>query len=166
MSYASILELIQDRLMGEDSADYYTEKEITAPAAVIPWENNPTQWDEANYPQPPRPYVAVDFADLPLDARDGQQTGTIEIGIKVVVDNFYQGRDDSADLNAYKDALGYADHIDALLHHYEGIQIVGYEKPLFARNLIVSTIRIRYEYRRSRSRLPWAAPPPPPDPEP
>lgn len=141
--------------MGEESEAFYIEKGMERPSNVIPWENNGTQFNEEEYPQPPRPYVALDFADIPLDLKEGIKEGFTEMTVIVVVDNFHQGRDNSDDLTDYLTVLEYGECIEELLDNYEGMETVGFRKPVFSGNLLMMPIRIRYQVRRQRSRLAW-----------
>lgn len=158
MSFASILQLIQGRVMAASTAEFYLDKNIEAPSDVIPWENNPTQWDESGEnPQPPRPYLAVEWGDIPLAQEGGFLSGHGEFTIKVVVDNFHQGRDSSEDKADYVTQLQYADHITDLLARYQGIEVLGLQRPVFAtkKNILIIGIRCRIESKRPAPRIAW-----------
>ena len=158
MSFASILQLVQTRVMAPSTAEYYTERAITAPSNVIPWENNPTQWNEsAESPQPPRPYLAVEWGDIPLAQESGWLSGHGEFIVKVVVDNFHEGRYTSEDKADYVEQLSYADDIVDLLSRYQGIEILGMQRPVFAtkKNVVIIGIRCRVETKRAAPRVAW-----------
>lgn len=157
MSFASILTLIQTRVMAPATAEYYTVKEIEAPTEVIPWQNNPTQWDESQFTQPPRPYLAVEWSDIPLVLMEGRKSGKAEFVVKVIVDNFHQGRHKAEDKTDYVAQLSYADHIEELLDLHQGIETLGFQRPLFAAkdNIMIIGIRCRWEIKQMRGRIAW-----------
>lgn len=167
MSFASILQTLQARILAPSTAEYYTLKSIQAPTEVIPWENNPLQWDESDYTQPPRPYLGVEWGDIPLRQGEGQLAGMGEFVVKVVLDNFHQGRNSSEDKADYVALLSYADTIADLLVNHAGIEVIGMQRPLFAvkKNIVIIGIRCRIETRRQIGRVAWK-PTPAPDPEP
>ncbi|AEL24345.1 hypothetical protein [Cyclobacterium marinum] len=152
MSYTSILQQLQGRLI-DDSTTFYTQRNIEIPNDVIPWET--VNFDEDNDTQPPRPYIGVDFSDMPLDYFEGKKTGFTEFKIMVVVDNFHRGRIESEDKVDYLEKLAYADHVDELLDMYGGYRITGFDKPIFSGNLIIRGLRVRKEIKFQRNRTAW-----------
>lgn len=157
MSHAGILIKISGRILSEDSEPYYDALDVVKPTNVIVWEGNNIIFDEEEDTQPPRPYVAVQFADIPLSFDAGRKMGTTDMVVKVVQDNFHRNREVSEDLDKFLDKLIYTEVIESLLDNYDGIQTIGVGAPNFVKNLIIQDIRIRVKTDRTRSRLPWKA---------
>jgi len=154
MSYKAILQQLQGRLI-TDSPTFYSQRNIEIPNNVIPWQS--ISFDEEDDTQPPRPYIGVDFGDIPLEYFEGKKTGFTTFKIMVVVDNFHRGRIESEDRPDYLEALAYADHIDTLIDMYGGLTVTSFDKPIFSGNQIIRGINVKKEIRFERKRNAWQA---------
>lgn len=162
MSHSAILTVLSARIMHSSTDEYYQDLEIVKPTNIIVWEGNSILFNEDEHTQPIRPYIAVDFGDIPLSFDAGRKMGTTDMTVKVVQDNFHRNRHSSEDLDKFHEKLAYTEHIEKLLDNNDGIQTIAVSKPQFVKNMIIQDIRIRVKTDSTRSRLPWKPTPPAP----
>jgi hypothetical protein len=153
MSFTTLLNLIKTRIDG--SADFWTEKNLPAITEVIPWEGGLNYDEERDDPQPPRPYIALDFGDLPREYTEGFKEGTMDFDLVVVVDNFHTGRSRSRDRADYLEVLSYADAVEQLFEGWEQIRVTTFRKPVYQGNLCIHRLACTRRFRDTRNRAPW-----------
>lgn len=155
MSFTTLLNLIKTRIDG--SAAFWTGKSLSRIKDVIPWEGGTSYDEERDDPQPPRPYIAVDFGDLPREYTEGFKEGTMDFDLVVVVDNFHTGRSRSRNRADYLKVLSYANAVEELFEGYEQIRVTAFRKPQYQGNLCILRLACSRRFRDSRPRAPWTA---------
>lgn len=158
MSFVHVLNTIKTRI--DESGPFWTDKNLLPIKDVIPWEGQNEYDERDDDPQPPRPYLAVDFGDLPREYTEGFKEGTMEFDLVVVVDNFVTGRSRSVKRQDYLTILSYASAVEELFERYEYIYVRTLRKPVYQKNLTIFRLACSLRIRDSWNRAPWAPPVP------